>query len=80
MITQIAGLSSGDLFPENPDFAEFLMDREQSGETVPETPKCAICLEKDKKYTCPSCTMVTCSLECTKQHKVKYVTQLSSLI
>ncbi|CAD5123048.1 DgyrCDS11429 [Dimorphilus gyrociliatus] len=31
--------------------------------------KCEVCNEKQSKYTCPKCSVRTCSLECVKQHK-----------
>eukprot|EP00750_Incisomonas_marina_P010234 INCI16255.11.p2 GENE.INCI16255.11~~INCI16255.11.p2 ORF type:complete len:195 (+),score=35.97 INCI16255.11:344-928(+) len=34
------------------------------------THKCAVCLQKEAKYRCPGCQMRTCSLACSKQHKV----------
>jgi len=33
--------------------------------------KCEICLEEQSKYTCPGCTMRTCSLDCVLTHKEK---------
>merc|ERR1712168_484736 len=33
--------------------------------------KCEVCLEEVSKYTCPSCSMRTCSLDCVLDHKKK---------
>lgn len=34
---------------------------------------CEICLDKEKKYKCPRCSIFTCSLECCKYHKIKVI-------
>jgi len=33
--------------------------------------KCEVCLEEVSKYTCPCCSMRTCSLDCVLDHKQK---------
>ena len=33
--------------------------------------QCEICASKPAKYTCPSCSMKTCSAACVKQHKIE---------
>lgn len=30
---------------------------------------CQVCREQPSKYTCPRCSMRTCSVGCVKQHK-----------
>jgi hypothetical protein len=30
---------------------------------------CSVCDKKDSKYRCPGCEVITCSLNCTKQHR-----------
>ncbi|EER18252.1 conserved hypothetical protein, partial [Perkinsus marinus ATCC 50983] len=32
---------------------------------------CQVCKNNDFKYTCPACSMRTCSLECVNAHKAK---------
>jgi hypothetical protein len=32
-------------------------------------PKCHTCHSKSKKYTCPSCQAISCSLQCINEHK-----------
>ena len=32
---------------------------------------CSICLEAEIKYRCPACTLGTCSLTCSRRHKVR---------
>lgn len=31
---------------------------------------CSVCSSQSAKYTCPRCSIKTCSLDCTKSHKV----------
>ncbi|KAK6515671.1 hypothetical protein TWF506_007987 [Arthrobotrys conoides] len=32
---------------------------------------CSVCVEAESKYTCPVCTARTCSLVCSKRHKLR---------
>ncbi|XP_005092802.1 box C/D snoRNA protein 1 [Aplysia californica] len=42
-----------------------------SQRSVHRRPTCEICMEEESKYTCPGCTMKTCSLQCVQAHKTK---------
>ncbi|KAF3207041.1 hypothetical protein TWF192_000632 [Orbilia oligospora] len=35
------------------------------------TALCSVCVEAESKYTCPVCTARTCSLACSKRHKLR---------
>lgn len=34
--------------------------------------ECQICMKNEHKYRCPRCSMLTCSLPCSKEHKSKH--------
>jgi len=50
-------------------------DEENTEEKPPKPklkrPTCEMCDKEESKYTCPGCTLMTCSLPCVKAHKVK---------
>ncbi|KAL4512002.1 hypothetical protein ABPG72_012847 [Tetrahymena utriculariae] len=52
----------------------FTPDNQQqvSDEQKLQQKKCFICKTKDHKYTCPGCLKKTCSLQCSKDHKVQF--------
>ncbi|KAL4501362.1 hypothetical protein ABPG73_014100 [Tetrahymena malaccensis] len=52
----------------------FTPDNQQqvSEEQKEQQKKCFICKTKDHKYTCPGCLKKTCSLQCSKDHKVQF--------
>ena len=51
--------------------AEFLLTKKRKpfGESSSLRQKCRMCLEKEYKYKCPKCSIVTCSVQCVNLHK-----------
>ncbi|ORY31856.1 hypothetical protein BCR39DRAFT_558040 [Naematelia encephala] len=43
-----------------------------AGPSKPRTQLCAICSTATSKYTCPRCSLATCSLSCSKTHKERF--------
>ena len=37
-----------------------------------EKERCEVCNKSQFKYKCPGCTTKTCSLNCSKQHKIDF--------
>ncbi|EAR94556.2 HIT zinc finger protein (macronuclear) [Tetrahymena thermophila SB210] len=52
----------------------FTPDNQQqvSEEQKEQQKKCFVCKTKEHKYTCPGCFKKTCSLQCSKDHKVQF--------
>ncbi|PPR03855.1 hypothetical protein CVT26_000853 [Gymnopilus dilepis] len=60
--------------PKPQSQASFAYDAEQpeaSSSTAPPKPICAMCKGQLAKYTCPGCSMRTCSAPCSSSHKSK---------
>ena len=50
------------------------LNASEEDEAILAPPKepCQMCNSNDFKYKCPKCLTKTCSLQCSKDHKVKY--------
>lgn len=43
-----------------------------SSQSDPKSNGCCICSNQEFKYRCPGCQLKTCSLDCCKQHKIRF--------